>query len=105
MLHKLSFTLLIFLALSCGKTVNISQKELEEASKLESSKSLNTGTLRKTSSSSEIEIGGKAYKVSMYSSYQALEFIAARPIGATISVKYKGDLKTSEIVLQTIEAN
>lgn len=97
----ISSTLLLLLA--CGKDVNISEKKLEEASKLETKKALTAGTLTKSASSSEIKVNGSAYKVSMYSSYQALEFIAARPIGTNLAVKFKGDIKTSEIVLQTIE--
>jgi hypothetical protein len=99
--------LVLFTLVSCGKEIKIDSAKLESYSDLQKSDSLkvdSTGTLIRTASADQLQADGKTYNVSKYSSYVALEFIAAKPIGSQILVKYKGTLKGNDLVLELLEA-
>lgn len=101
------FLLLIF-TLSCGR-------EIKLANGLESSSIVTdgdtqalsqSGTLIRMSASGSfdrIQAGGQIYKVSTYSAYNALEFIASKPLGTTLNVTFKGKVKNGELLLQEIK--
>lgn len=97
--------LTLFLAVSCGKDVDISTKKLEYNSQLNSASSSATnasGSIKRGAVDS-ITTNGSTYKVSIYSSYSALEFIAARPLNSQFSVRYKGKVKNNEMVLEIVQ--
>lgn len=100
--------MLIFMV-SCGKDVNLSNSKLESISEItegSASKVQNSGVLlRKASSTTQdrIQYNGQYYNVSMHSAYNALEFIAAKPLGSSVNVKFKGKTVNREMLLQEIE--
>ena len=92
--------------LSCGKQVEISTKQLEYNSSLSNGASLavnQEGTLVR-GTPDRISTNGSSYKVSIYSSYIALEFIAAKPLSAQLPVKFRGKVKNNEMLLENIQA-
>lgn len=98
----LSFVLLI----SCGKDVNISTKKLQYNSTLSTgtaSSSYQEGLLLRDTKD-RLVVGGTTYNVSMYSSYLALEFIAAKRLNTQHQVKFKGKFRGNDIILELIEA-
>jgi uncharacterized SAM-binding protein YcdF (DUF218 family) len=96
--------LLIILAMACGPKVDISTKSLEYNSSLSTNISPNQeGTLER-GTPDKIILSGTSYKVSVYSSHNALEFIAAKPLTTKMAIKFKGKTKGNEIVLEMIEA-
>lgn len=99
------FILITILLISCGKDVSISTKELQYNSTLSNGTSISSNQegllLRDTKD--RLVVGGTTYNVSIYSSYLALEFIAARPLNSQHQVKFKGKLRGSEIILELIE--
>lgn len=102
--NKLFFFVLI-LASSCGKDVSISTKKLEYNSTLSNGTSISSiqeGLLLRDHKDRLI-VSGTTYNVSMYSSYLALEFIAARPLNTQHQVKFKGKFSRSEVILEMIE--
>lgn len=99
------FLLTLLTLISCGRDVNISTKSLENNSKL--SNGTNAATVSASlhrGATDTITINGSSYKVSIYSSYAALEFIAAKPPGTQMPVFIKGVTKNSEFVLEIIKA-
>jgi hypothetical protein len=105
MVNRILF-LSLFLVLGCGKEVKFNSSNLESFSQVSqpTSTSLDkSGTLVKTSASvSTISYGGRSYSVSTYSSYIALEFVAAKAPGS-YGVRFSGELRSSEIVLTNIQ--
>ena len=108
MATKLSF-LILFLLVSCGKEVKLSSNKLESYNNVTSADAVTvdkTGTLvRKniSNSSDRITTGGQTLIVSKYSSYQALNAINSRAEGISVAIKYKGEIKGPEIVLEILE--
>lgn len=49
-----------------------------------------------------ISANGTSYKVSIYSSYASLEFIAAKPLSSQIPVKFRGKIKNNEMILEYV---
>lgn len=103
--------LLLTLVTACGQNTQISNsKELEGTSFITTPNSDNTtythtGTLQRKSSSDGqdvIIINGNYYVVSMHSSYNALEFVAARPLGSSVPVKCKGKITQEVILLEAL---
>ena len=95
----------LFLITACGKNVSISGRELESKSSLSDGNATLTnqeGVLQR-GTPDYIVVSGPAYKVSIYSSYSALEFIAVRPLNAQIPVKFRGKIKNNEMVLEYLE--
>jgi hypothetical protein len=100
-----SFILMLVFCSACGPQVNISN------SKLESNSSITAGEIKKVDQQGTL-IRGKpdvisgssgTLIVSMYSSYHALEFIAAKPMNSKHEIKYRGIIKKSEVILEVIE--
>ncbi len=96
---------------SCGNMTKVDDSKLESFSNI-----TNAGTvtvdkigvlMRKTSGAGQDSIiyGGNQYAVSMYSSYSALEFISAKPLGYQGNVKFKGDISGGQIVLEAMKTN
>ncbi len=100
---KTLFILAFFIAVSaCGRDVSISTRKLQDNSALEDGSNTvapQTGTLTRGTPD---KISGR--NVSIYSSYSALEFIAARPLYTQMQVKYKGKIVNQELVLESISA-
>ena len=97
----------LFLFSACGKNVTISTKELRSNSSLSDGKALATNKegILKRNTTDTITYNGTSKKVSIYSSYQALEFIAIRPLKSETQVKYReGKNNNNEMVLEFIEA-
>jgi hypothetical protein len=91
---------------ACGKDVKVSTKELESNSRLSDGNSTVTnqeGTLKR-GTPDVISINGSDLKVSTYSSYQVLEFVAIRPLNSQTLVKYRGKTLNNELVLEYLEA-
>ncbi len=101
MMNK-SFIVLFFFVISCGKNVNISNQKLQSNSPLSIS-SLQEGVLIR-GKPDKIKMSSVLYTISVYSSYNALEFVASKKLDSQIDVKFKGKIKNSEIILETIQA-
>ncbi len=99
---RISLCLLLLTLVGCGKEVNLDTSKLEQASQLTVPDQV--GTLSRASGIDTISASGGTYKVSIYSSYNALEFIAKRPIPSSTSVRFRGKTQSSEIVLETLSA-
>jgi hypothetical protein len=96
----------LFLVGACGKNVKISTKELESNSRLSDGNSTITNQegIVKRGTPDLIIVNGSAVKISIYSSYSALEFVAIRPLNSQTMVKFRGKLKNNEMVLEYLEA-
>lgn len=101
--------ILSLFVVSCGKEVNLSNSKLEQSSQINQSQTTNTkssGVLIRKSSSSQpdrLQYSGQTYNVSMYSSYNSLEFIASKAMGSTTAVQFKGKIVSQEILLEEIQ--
>lgn len=104
MVKKVTLISLLLIA-SCGKDVKISSKELESNSSLSDGNSTVTNQegILKRGTPDKISVNGADVKVSIYSSYQVLEFIAIRPLNSQIPVRYRGKTKNNELVLEYLE--
>lgn len=93
-----------FLFSSCGKDVSLSTKSLEFNSGL--SDGANTATnqegIVQRGTPDYIKSNGTSYKVSIYSSYASLEFIASKPLNSQILVKFRGKIKNNEMIVEYI---
>lgn len=100
----------LFLVVGCGNDANLSNSALEQSSKLSDNSSIkatSTGLLVRQNDSvkyDQIQVNGQLYRVSLNSSLLSLEFIAKYPLNAQIPIKYKGNVKNSEIFLEVMEA-
>lgn len=104
MVKKTTFILILILSASCGRDVNISTKQLSANSQLKDGSNLvSTSAILTRGKPDMINVGGTSYKVSIYSSYQALEFIAAKPLTTQMQVTVKGRPKGTEYVLEKIQ--
>ena len=103
MMNK-SFIILFFFAISCGKNVNISNQKLQSNSTLSTSSSTFQEGVLIRGKPDKIKMSSVLYAVSVYSSYNALEFVASKKLDSQIDVKFKGKVKNSEIILETIQA-
>lgn len=104
--NRLLILFLLTSFISCGPQVAISSKQLKYNSSLasEEEKTPNeTGTLKRGKPDT-ITTSTATYPVSIYSSYLALEFIAAKPLTTKMPVKFKGTVKKNELVLEVIKA-
>jgi hypothetical protein len=102
---KFAIISLLFL-IGCGNNVSISTKELKSNSSLSdgSKDATNQEGVLKRGSPDMIFVGTPSYKVSIYSSYSALEFVAIRDLNSETPVKFRGKIKGNEIVLEFVEA-
>ena len=96
--------LLSLFTISCGKNVNISNQRLQSNSTLSTSTtSLQEGLLIR-GKPDQIKLNSILYSVSLYSSYNALEFVASKPLSSQVVVQFRGKIKNKEIILETIQA-
>lgn len=99
------FSLLILI--SCGKEVKFTnQLETSEAITQATPIAITqSATLIRSSTTppGNLLMGGRTYKISPFSSYVALEFINQQPVGASVPVKIRGEVKGSEVYLKIIE--
>ena len=102
MMNKIVF-LLFFLVIACGKNVNISNQRLQSNSTLSTSSTDFQEGLLIRGKPDQIKLNSVLYSVSIYSSYNSLEFVASKPITSQLTVRFKGKVKNSEIVLETIQ--
>lgn len=97
----LLFTLLV----SCGANVNLKENKLESVSPLTAQQ---LATIQKTGTfikgpTNQISYQNKLYKVSVYSSRDAQDFMASIPQGVNVPVIFTGGLSTTEVVLESIK--
>jgi hypothetical protein len=97
----------IFLALlicGCGREVKLNNKleSISELSEADKSKNEKTGVLYRDSSD-KVKYKDKDYKVSIYSSKSASDFIQAIPTGSQVPVVFVGEVRGSDIVLASIK--
>lgn len=102
---KLTLLLSIFLLVSCGKDVSVSSTKLKNQSSLSDGQAAtpNADGLIKRGTKDTITTNGSTYNISIYSSYQALEFVAAKPLGTQVQVRFKGKTKNGEMVLEVVQ--
>lgn len=100
----------LLLAVSCGPDANLSNSALEQSSKLSDNSSIkatSTGLLVRQSGSvkyDQVQVNGQLYRVSLNSSIRSLEFIAKYPLNSQIPIKYKGNVRNQEIILEVMQA-
>jgi hypothetical protein len=95
--------LLLLFCLSCGREVNLKNNKLESLQQIttaEKQKLEKTGTLNTTSQT--VTTNENTYKVSRFSSKNALDFIAAQPAVSQIPIIYIGVPNSDELVLEEI---
>ena len=102
---KTALFLSLFMLVACGKDVSVSSKKLQQNSALNDGSAVtpNADGLIKRGVPDMITTNGVTYKVSIYSSYQALEYIAARPLNSQFNVRYKGKTKNGDMVIEVIQ--
>lgn len=104
MVKHLPLLLILLLSAACGNDVKISNQKLQYNSSLaDGTKADKSGTLVR-GTPDQLTVNGTQYKVSIYSSYSALEFIAAKPLNTQMPVLYKGKINEGEMVLEIIQA-
>lgn len=95
--------LLTLLVSSCGREVKLKANKLESTQQITNAdvaKYQKTGLLVKNNNA--IVIGGASYKVSAYSSKNALDFVAAIPAGSQVPVLVIGGYSANEVVIESI---
>ena len=88
---------------ACGREVKLKPNKLESTQQITNAdivKYQKMGTFVKDTNS--VVISGASYKVSIYSSKDALEFIASIPAGSKIPVLVVGGYGANEIVIESI---
>ncbi|MBA2403891.1 MAG: hypothetical protein H0V66_03900 [Bdellovibrionales bacterium] len=105
MVKKIALISLLLIA-GCGKNVSISTKELESNSALSDGNAQATPQegIIKRGITDQIIVNNSYYKVSIYSSYLALEFIAIRPLNTQTPVRFRGKIKNNEMILEYVVA-
>ena len=101
------YILFLVLIWGCGNTM-VDERKLESFSNI-----TNAGTvtldksgslLRGNGTTKDVIIyNGQSYKISMYSSYSALEFVSAKPLNYQANVQFKGDIRGFEIILVSVK--
>jgi hypothetical protein len=95
--------LILVLSTACGKEVEISNKKLEYNSSLSTTTPEIDGTLIR-GTPDRLQVNNGTYQVSMYSSYDALEFIATRQLNKSYTVRFRGKIKSNQYVVETMRA-
>ena len=88
---------------ACGREVILNANKLESTQQItnaEISKYQKAGTYMKNTNS--VVISGTNYKVSAYSSKNALDFVAAIPAGSQVPVLVVGGYSATEVVIESI---
>jgi hypothetical protein len=109
MTTKLSLFFILFLA-ACGpKEVKFPDgREAISPYQVTNAERVNTDqegifTKAPTLNGSSIVTGGQSYPFSEYSSYQALNYYAAKPMGSSASVRFRGEIVKNKLVVELIE--
>jgi hypothetical protein len=103
MVKNTAFLFILSLVTSCGPEVEISNKKLEYNSSLATTTPEIEGTLIR-GTPDKIQVTNGTYQVSMYSSYDALEFIAARQLNKSYTIRFRGKIKSNQYVVETMTA-
>lgn len=99
----LLFVLLLFT--SCGKDVRLKNSQLESLSNITVAETVTVnkeGILFVTDSGDSLQFNGNKYPISKYSSHLAFTFINTKESGQ-YTVKFKGEIKKTEAVIELIE--
>jgi putative cell wall-binding protein len=102
---RIQLILMLAFLISCGKDVSINNSRLESISSVTDSEGKSVyqeGQLIRDIDD-QIKTAGRTYKVSKYSSHQALSFISAQPRNREIHVQIRGKSTTNEIRLEEIK--
>ena len=100
---RISLLVILFTVVSCGKEVKLTNG-LEKSSL--TAPTLSSGVLLRKANAGgtdKLQANGSSYNISMYSSYNALEFIAAKPMGSSINVQYRGTSGSDGMRLEEIK--
>lgn len=95
--------ILTLLVTSCGRDVNLKANQLESTQQITNadiSKYQKSGTFVKNNNA--VVISGVSYKISIYSSKNALDFAAAIPAGSQVPVLVIGGFSSNEVVIESI---
>jgi hypothetical protein len=95
--------LLTLLVSACGREVNLKANKLESTQQITNAdiaKYQKSGTFVK--STNAVVVSGVSYKVSAYSSKNALDFVAAIPAGSQVPVLVVGGYSANEVVIESI---
>ncbi len=105
MVNKLILIALLIIS-ACGKDVTISNRELESKSSLSDGNATVTDQegILKRGTPDFVIVNGVASRISIYSSYSSLEFIAVRALNSQTPIKFRGKLKKNEMVMEYIVA-
>ncbi len=98
--------LLSLFLVGCGNEVKFSNNNLEANSKLtqaEVQSFLKTGFISKNATGAVVTHNGQNFKVSIYSSKEASDFIAGMPLGTQIPIKFTGGTSGQQIVLEMVK--
>lgn len=95
--------ILALFIVSCGREVNL------KTNKLESTQQITTAEVQKyqkagmfVKNTNAIVVNGISYKISIYSSKNALDFIAMIPVGSQVPVLVIGGFSSKEVVVESI---
>lgn len=96
--------LISLLVVSCGKEVHLKANKLESTQQITEAdikRYQKAGTLNTTTNS--VVHSGRNYKVSIYSSKLAQDFIKSQPMGAQIPILFTGGFSGTDVVIETIQ--
>jgi len=99
--------LMLILITACGKDVKFSN-ELEKSTSVSEAQPLaitQTATIVRSSATppGKINLSGKTYNISPFSSYMALNFINQQTEGVQVPVRIRGEVKGNEVYIKIIE--
>jgi hypothetical protein len=99
------FFLLLFAA--CGRDVKFTN-QLESSSAVTQAQPIvatQTASIVRSVASppGAIIMNGRTYNISPFSSYLALKFINAQPVGVSVAVRVTGEVKGQEVYIKVIE--
>ena len=101
------FFLFLLVLVSCGKDVKFTN-ELENSNAVTQAEPIavtqSANIIRSSSNPpGTIQMNGKSYKISPFSSYVALNFISQQSEGVSVPVKIRGEVKSTEVYIKVIE--
>ncbi len=101
--------LALFILTSCGQESTVKSAQLEAFSNItvvDSNVVSKSGALHRGNGTTNDRIltEGSYYKISTFSSYTALEYVAAKPLNYQGPVKFQGTIQGSEIRLSILQA-
>lgn len=97
----------LVLVASCGKDVKFTN-QLESSSAITNAQPIaitQSATLIRGTNPApgKLMMNGQTYNISPFSSYIALNFINAKPMGVQVPVKIRGEVKANEVYIKIIE--